>query len=53
MIKLPKIKGIIDRRILINYRIKVEVLKAYLPKPFEPVEVEGYGIAGICLICGS
>lgn len=50
MIKLPKIKGVIDRRILINYRIKVEILKSYLPAPFEPVEVAGYGIAGICLI---
>jgi len=50
MIKLPKIKGIIDRRILINYKIEVEYLIDYLPKPFEPIEIEGYGIAGICLI---
>lgn len=50
MLKLPKIKGLIDRRILINYRIKVEHLTKYLPKPFEPVDIDGYGIAGICLI---
>lgn len=40
----------IDRRILINYRIKAEILKKYLPAPFEPLEFQGYGIAGICLI---
>lgn len=50
MIRLPKIKGIIERRILINYKIDIEVLKEYLPKPFEPVEVNGYGMGGICLI---
>ena len=50
MIKLPKITGIIDRRILINYRVNLDILKKYLPPPFEPIEVKGFGIAGICLI---
>jgi uncharacterized protein DUF2071 len=50
MIKLPKITGIIDRRILINYKIDLTILKKYLPAPFEPIEVNGFGIAGICLI---
>lgn len=48
--KTPKIKGIIDRRILINYQIDKEVLENYLPKPFKPKLVNGKGIAGICLI---
>ena len=48
--KIPKIKGIIDRRILINYQIDKEVLENYLPKPFKPKLVKGKGIAGICLI---
>lgn len=48
--KLPRIKGIIDRRILINYQIDQEVLRNYLPKPFRPKLVKGKGIAGICLI---
>jgi len=48
--KIPKIKGIIDRRILINYQIDKEVLENYLPKPFKPKLVNGKGIAGICLI---
>lgn len=48
--KIPIIKGIIDRRILINYQVDKEVLENYLPKPFEPKLVNGKGIAGICLI---
>ena len=48
--KIPRIKGIIDRRILINYQIDKEVLEKYLPKPFRPKLVNGKGIAGICLI---
>jgi len=48
--KIPIIKGIIDRRILINYQVEAEILNHYLPKPFQPKLVKGKGIAGICLI---
>jgi len=48
--KIPKIKGIIERRILINYQIDKTILEAYLPAPFTPKLVNGKGIAGICLI---
>jgi hypothetical protein len=48
--RIPKIKGVIDRRILINYQIDKDVLSKYLPKPFSPKLVHGKGIAGICLI---
>lgn len=48
--KIPKIKGVIDRRVLINYQIDKEVLENYLPKPFRPKLINGKGIAGICLI---
>ncbi|TRO66815.1 DUF2071 domain-containing protein [Christiangramia sabulilitoris] len=48
--KIPTIKGIIDRRILINYQVDEKVLADYLPKPFKPKIINGKGIAGICLI---
>ena len=48
--KIPKIKGVIDRRILINYQVEPQVLAKYLPEPFKPKLVNGKGIAGICLI---
>ncbi len=47
---IPKIKGIIDRRILINYKIDRHILEKVLPFPFKPKIINGKGIAGICLI---
>jgi len=49
-VRLPAIRGVIDRRILVNYRVDPEVLAEILPAPFRPQLVSGYGIAGICLI---
>jgi uncharacterized protein YqjF (DUF2071 family) len=48
--RLPVIRGVIERRILINYRVNPEVLASILPRPFRPQVVGGYGMAGICLI---
>jgi hypothetical protein len=47
---LPIIRGLIDRRILVNYRVRPEALCRLLPEPFRPLLVGGMGIAGICLI---
>ncbi|MFO1093594.1 MAG: DUF2071 domain-containing protein [Planctomycetaceae bacterium] len=48
--QLPVIRGIIDRRLLINYRVDPDILATILPAPFRPQLVNGLGIAGICLI---
>ena len=48
--RLPAISGIIDRRILANYRIDPEVMAKALPSPFRPQLVNGWAIGGICLI---
>lgn len=48
--QVPIIQGIIDRRILANYRIDPDVLARILPRPFEPKLHNGFGIGGICLI---
>ena len=47
---VPRIKGIIERRILINYSIDKDVIQNILPEPFKPKLVGGRGVAGICLI---
>jgi len=47
---VPTMSGVIDRRILVNYRVDPGVLDALLPSPFRPQLVHGYGVAGICLI---
>lgn len=48
--KIPTIKGTIDRRILINYQVDKDVLTEYLPLPFRPKLVNDKGVVGICLI---
>lgn len=48
--RLPVIRGLIDRRILINYRVDPNVLARSLPDLFRPKLVNGLGVAGICLI---
>ena len=48
--KIPVIRGTIDRRILANYRIDPEILRSILPNPFRPRIVGGFGMGGICLI---
>jgi hypothetical protein len=44
------LNGIIDRRMLINYRIKPEVVKSLLPSHLDPLIINGYASGGICLL---
>ncbi len=48
--RIPVIRGVIDRRILVNYRVDSDVLARVLPEPFGPKLFGGVGMAGICLI---
>jgi hypothetical protein len=48
--KIPTIKGVIDRRMLVNFTGDLDILKTIVPAPFTPKEVNGKGVAGICLI---
>ncbi|MES2524406.1 MAG: DUF2071 domain-containing protein [Gemmatimonadota bacterium] len=47
---LDTVHGIIDRRILLNYRVDPEVLARVLPRPFRPKLYRGHGIGGVCMI---
>jgi hypothetical protein len=48
--RVPILRGVIDRRILVNFRVEPEILARLLPPPFRPKLVRGLGMAGICLI---
>lgn len=48
--QIPIIRGIIDRRLLVNFRIDPEVMARVLPPPFRPKLAGGHAIGGICLI---
>jgi hypothetical protein len=47
---LPSVRGVIERRMLINFRCDPVVLARLLPAPFRPKLANGWGVAGICLI---
>ena len=42
--------GLIDRRMLINFRVRPDVVTKLLPPFFRPKRVNGWAMAGICLI---
>jgi len=47
---LPVMRGIIERRILVNFRCDPDTVAKLLPVPYRPKLVGGYAMAGICLI---
>jgi hypothetical protein len=48
--RMPAISGLIERRILLNYRVDADALAGLLPAPFKPQLIDGQGVAGVCLI---
>jgi len=46
----PTVRGFISRRLLLNYRVRPEVLRKLVPAPFRPQVLHGWAMAGICLI---
>lgn len=48
--RIPIIKGIIKRRLLVNFRAEPDVVQRVLPQPFRPKLHEGHSFVGICLI---
>src|SRR5262245_177801 len=47
---IPILRGVIERRLLVNYRVDPDVIARVLPKPFRPKLVGQHAMAGICLI---
>jgi len=48
--RLPVIRGLIRRRLLVNFRADPTVVQRLLPAPFQPKLHKGQAIAGVCLI---
>ena len=48
--RLPALAGVVDRRLLVNYRVDPDIAASWLPAPFRPQLVNGFAVAGICLI---
>jgi hypothetical protein len=47
---LSMLQGVVRRRILVNFRVDPEVMQRQLPALFRPKLVDGWALAGICLI---
>lgn len=48
--RFPIVRGTIERRLLVNFRVAPDTARTVLPPPFRPHLVGGYAVAGICLI---
>lgn len=48
--KFPELRGLIRRRILVNFHVNPEVIQRLLPDPFKPKLLKGLAMTGICLI---
>jgi hypothetical protein len=48
--RLPTVKGMIKRRMLVNFRADPDVVQRHLPSPFRPKLQNGEAVVGICLI---
>jgi hypothetical protein len=47
---MPVLRGVIERRVLLNYRVDPTVSAGLLPAPFRPQLVGSHAMAGVCLI---
>jgi hypothetical protein len=47
---MPSIRGVIKRRLLVNFRVDPEVVQRFLPEGLSPKLQGDHAIAGICLI---
>lgn len=47
---LPAVRGVIRRRLLVNFRVDPDVMQRQLPAPFQVKRRGGWALAGICLI---
>jgi Uncharacterized conserved protein (COG2071) len=45
-----RLRGVIRRRLLVNFRVDPDVMQRQLPAPFRPKLHDGTAVAGVCLI---
>ena len=48
--KQPGLSSVVERRLLVNYRLAPDAAARLLPEPLRPQLVHGYAVAGICLL---
>ena len=48
--RAPTMASVVQRRLLVSYRTDPELVASLLPRPLRPQLVNGWAVAGICLI---
>lgn len=48
--KQPRLASVIERRLLVNYRVAPDIAARLLPSPLRPQLVNGHAVAGLCLL---
>jgi hypothetical protein len=48
--QMTSLAGVLERRLLVNYRVDVDAAARLLPAPLRPQVVHGWAVAGICLL---
>src|SRR4029079_9816168 len=48
--RLNSLTGVVERRLLVNYRVDADAAARLLPVPLRPQLVRGWAVAGICLL---
>ncbi|WP_406193661.1 DUF2071 domain-containing protein [Kitasatospora sp. NBC_01560] len=46
----PRLASVVERRLLVNYRVAPDVAARLLPAPLRPQLVHGHAVAGLCLL---
>jgi hypothetical protein len=46
----PRLSTVIERRLLVNYRVDPDIAASLLPAPLRPQQIGRWAVAGICLI---
>ncbi|ONH26587.1 DUF2071 domain-containing protein [Pseudofrankia asymbiotica] len=46
----PRVSSVIERRLLVNYRVAPAAVASMLPVAMRPQQIDGWAVAGICLI---
>ncbi|MFJ8018394.1 DUF2071 domain-containing protein [Streptomyces sp. NPDC096339] len=46
----PRMSSVVERRLLVNYRVAPDAAARLLPAPLRPQLVNGHAVAGICLL---
>ncbi|MGV9267339.1 DUF2071 domain-containing protein [Kitasatospora sp. NPDC003701] len=46
----PRLSSVVERRLLVNYRIDPDIARRLLPSPLRPQLVRGHAVGGVCLL---